>query len=492
MVENWTCSACQALNPPRRKVCWQCGRSRHEPIEQPLESAPDRGQPTGSTDGAPPGARLPASPSRSAERSGRPRLFTWALDWARPKGATRAPGLKGRRRFQLWWVPAALILTAAVAVFWGYQADRSDFEALAAAYRQANCAEVLARSERLAGRPHLAAVGDLRGRAEPYREDCVPFQAAVEQERAGQLVEALTAYHALVAWNEWSPLVEAVRQRARALFERSDPEALAGLGTCRQVGSLLANGLVPEPARFLPPLYLACGRYFEAGKRTGEAVEMYLALLQSYPAHELAAEARAAMLENPASCDWYGQVEALLAAEGTGIALEFLWQCGQDYQARGELVQAVGVFERLWEGYPAHQRAWEAEAALARTLVALARAGSTQPLADPETVGGSGGERAEVWIRNGWPLGMRVAFSGPEGRVAWLEACDACEVGAGAGLPACPEGTPMGRFELAPGTYEVMMAPAGERARQLFVGRWELAGGAAYEYCICPALAQDP
>lgn len=37
-MENWKCSKCKALNPPRRKKCWQCGISRLDPIPAGLES----------------------------------------------------------------------------------------------------------------------------------------------------------------------------------------------------------------------------------------------------------------------------------------------------------------------------------------------------------------------------------------------------------------------------------------------------------------------
>ena len=37
-MENWTCSKCKALNPPRRNKCWQCGNSRLDPTIVSVES----------------------------------------------------------------------------------------------------------------------------------------------------------------------------------------------------------------------------------------------------------------------------------------------------------------------------------------------------------------------------------------------------------------------------------------------------------------------
>jgi hypothetical protein len=229
----------------------------------------------------------------------------------------------------------------------------------------------------------------------------------------------------------------------------------------------------------------------------GEAVLRYRDFLAKYPASPLAPAALAqgkALLatSKPGEVATDGvcrALPALAAQQLLAAAAEpmptLLFACGLHYELAKQPSEALEYYTRFRREYPAHGLAAQVQTAYARAALAEAQAGGAGALPPPQATRGRGaGAQVEVVIRNDSPEPMSIVFSGPEVRVEELAACTTCERFTSPPPAGCPEKGPVGRYLLAPGSYDVVVKTTGERRVSPFRGAWTLDGAQGYASCF--------
>jgi tetratricopeptide (TPR) repeat protein len=511
MVENWTCSTCASLNPPRRDRCWNCGTHRIG-----VQSATAMGAST----------RKPAARARAASQ---------------------------RARLGIGVVASAVVMVIGYVAL-QYLLDRHNYNQGHAAYRQTDCSVAIGHYDKVLDGWRLTNIGGFTEFAQNERAECILFQAAVDRHEAKDLSGALAVYSDFVNGVSESVLTRAARQRTQRLFDQFPPSELAGQDLCERIDALLTNNLLPERDRYLPGFYLACGQVYgtlgqhgralaihkrllieyaehalsgeaEAAIRVnpivcqeidalqeeeviasradflpsiysncGQAYDteqayldsfaMYKALLINYPDHPLASSAETAFLYNLSTCERYQALEKTNIAERADFFPRLFYACGKAYTASQDYRQAIGMFEQFQSAYPGHSLASEVEAALAQAIVAEAKTSNVAEIPEPERTGFTSAGNTVVIIQNDSPEQLRIAFSGPESRIEELDACDSCKNYSIVGPVFCPEEGPIGRYALAPGEYDVVVEAIGDRGVTPFKGEWALGSGDEYFSCF--------
>ncbi|MBN1923096.1 MAG: tetratricopeptide repeat protein [Anaerolineae bacterium] len=254
---------------------------------------------------------------------------------------------------------------------------------------------------------------------------------------------------------------------------------------CERVDSLRENSTIARRPNLMPTLYYNCGQEYEKQSNWAKAKAMYELLLTEYPDHSLAAEVEASFLENPSACEMVDLLRKnSTVAERPNLLPTLYYNCGQEYEKQSNWANAIAMYEDFLSGYPSHSLASEVEAALARSIVAWARATSGGEIPAPERSGSTGSGFAEVVIQNDSPKRLRIVFSGPESRVAELDACSSCTNYTGAGPLYCPEKGPIGRYTLTPGQYDVVVESVSDSGTRPWTGDWSLGRGNQYHSCF--------
>jgi tetratricopeptide (TPR) repeat protein len=286
--------------------------------------------------------------------------------------------------------------------------------------------------------------------------------------------EAFTMYATLLTHDPDHPLVGA---------------AISALPTyrisCERADSLQGNLPAALRTKVMPQLYSNCGQTYDAEGRQREAFETYEALLTHHADHPLADAAAAALLASETACQ-----NAVLLQDNEAIARrpDFLPQlysnCGSTYEAKKDYAGAIRMYERFLAEYPEHSLASQVEAALARAIVEDLRTEEAGTLPPPQPTGWGSAGLATVVIRNDSPESIRLAFSGPDGRVEELESCPSCTTYNLTGPSFCPARGPVGRYTFKPGQYDVVVESVTDPTIQPFKGRWTLDTGRTYSHCF--------
>lgn len=235
-----------------------------------------------------------------------------------------------------------------------------------------------------------------------------------------------------------------------------------------------------------------------AGEKPGDAVMSYSAFVTKYADSPLngPATARAQALvgdtaaETLISADLCQAIDTLAGQQLIGAPAEqippILYACGQAYEGADNPADALLFYERFRAEYPDHALAADVEAAFARATIADATASGAGALPAPEAVGASSesGGTVTVVIQNDSTERLSMVFSGPEVRVEELEPCAECSDFSGNEPTACPELGPVGRYVLAPGTYDVVVKSSGNSGVTPFRGTWTLDPGQEYSSCF--------
>ena len=178
-------------------------------------------------------------------------------------------------------------------------------------------------------------------------------------------------------------------------------------------------------------------------------------------------------------------LESQRFVEGASVLPPLLFECGRALASTGAFAEALIALDRFRAEFPAHDLRIQVDEAYASAVLAEAAAAGAAPLPQPDTVGPSAGSANSVSlvIRNDSPEHLTIVFSGPEVHVEQLPACPECQEFAGQAPEACPDKGPIGRYEVAPGEYSVVVkATAGDRITP-FRGTWNLEAGTEYSEC---------
>ncbi|NTU86210.1 MAG: hypothetical protein HGA45_43930 [Chloroflexales bacterium] len=163
-----------------------------------------------------------------------------------------------------------------------------------------------------------------------------------------------------------------------------------------------------------------------------------------------------------------------------------LYACGQAYEGADNFSEALRFYERFRGEYPDHSLTEEVRVAFVRATVSEAAALGAGALPAPQSVGASGesGGNVTVLIQNDSAERLSMVFSGPEVRVEELEPCAECSDFSGSEPTACPELGPVGRYVMAPGTYDVVVKASGNSGVTPFRGTWTLEPSQEYSSCF--------
>jgi len=263
----------------------------------------------------------------------------------------------------------------------------------------------------------------------------------------------------------------------------AEASILANPGACEETEALKKTDIAKRE-NFMPRLYQSCGQAYDKAKNQQDSFDMYKALLAEYPDHEFATEAEASILANPAACKETEALKKTDIAKRADFMPSLYYNCGQAYEKDGDWENAVAMYEVFLAEYPDHALASDVETALARSIVAQAKASGAGEIPQPDRSGSAGSGVTVVVIQNDSPERLRIIFSGPESRIEELEACSSCQTYSFIGPMFCPELGPIGRYTLKPGQYDVVVESISDTGVTPWVGSWNLVSGDKYFSCF--------
>ncbi len=162
-----------------------------------------------------------------------------------------------------------------------------------------------------------------------------------------------------------------------------------------------------------------------------------------------------------------------------------LLACGESFEGEADFANALTMFDRIRQTYPDHPLHTAAAEGFVRATLAEADATGAGELPTPTAVGSTGGTGAAlVVIRNASNEELTIVFSGPEQRVEEMAACTECAVFSNDEPDVCPTGGPEARYEIEPGTYDVVVKATTGSSIIPFRGSWTLDPGQEYTQCF--------
>jgi tetratricopeptide (TPR) repeat protein len=384
------------------------------------------------------------------------------------------------------WFPAALIVIAFGYGVFRYYMNKSNYENGHKAYQNADCATAIHYfDDILDGWRVLDVDGQPALLAQQQKEDCLPFQAAVDQQNAGNLDQALVAYADFISIHDGSVLVDAARGRVSSLFEKSKTSTLISDTSCTSIDVLLKVNAVPQPDVYLPPFFLSCGQLWDAAKDSQKSFGMYEALLSEYPTYPEAGEAEASLLQNFSTCAEISSLKSNPVIVQRKDFIPSLYSfCGKAYENQKDWSNAITMYDNLLAEYPDYALTAGAEAALARSIVAQASEEGGGVIPAPEKSGNTSTGETEVTIQNDSPEELRIVFSGPESRVEKLTSCGLCQKYTAVGPAYCPTQGPIANYTLQPGEYDVVVESLSDSTIKPWTGNWSLVSGSKYDSCF--------
>jgi hypothetical protein len=202
---------------------------------------------------------------------------------------------QSKRRPLLGWLIATLAIIVIGYSSTRYFVDRINYNEGFRAFYNADCATAIRHFNIVINGWRLIDIGGYSARAQSIKEECLPYQEAVEKQQSGDLSSALVAYADFAHVHPIGPLNQGARDRITSLFEQ--PSELASEGSCRIIKTLLEQNLILQQEINLPPFYFACAQIYEKDGAWGEVIAMYNNIVADYPGHTLASDAEAAMAQ---------------------------------------------------------------------------------------------------------------------------------------------------------------------------------------------------
>ena len=190
-------------------------------------------------------------------------------------------------------------------------------------------------------------------------------------------------------------------------------------------------------------------------------------------------------LATEAFCDQFDYLQQNnFIPTGNNVLPDLMYQCGQMYFANNNFLKVVNIDEEFLSRYPNDPRASDVESALARSIVASSKSSSAGTIPAPNLSGITAGGSAVVIARNDSPNRLRIALSGPDGRVEELPACASCTTYSSFGPLSCPDLGPVGRYTVTPGQYDVVVQSISDTSVTPWTGTWNLGSGDEYSSCF--------
>ena len=129
------------------------------------------------------------------------------------------------------------------------------------------------------------------------RDECAALLAATQGSPAAP--ELLIAYVEFMEGRMYSALSDVVRNDAQALVESAGAQ-LWTVATCDELNALEREGIVADSDD--PAIQISCAVAYDAAGRADDSLQFAMSVLSGSPGPEVAAQASALVVDNPAAC----------------------------------------------------------------------------------------------------------------------------------------------------------------------------------------------
>lgn len=190
-------------------------------------------------------------------------------------------------------------------------------------------------------------------------------------------------------------------------------------------------------------------------------------------------------LAQPEVCD---RLDAMLTAKVLPPSDQVLpalsFTCGQNFVAKENYDGAVHRFQQILNDFPEHAIVPEVETAMAKAMLAQAKATGAGEMPQPQRSGVAARGSSVIVIRNDSPHAMKIMLTGAETRFEELAPCVDCQTFTDEAPEACPGLGPVGVYTVKPGPYSVIVSSVSSGRVTPFVGEWRLKSGVEYSNCF--------
>jgi len=193
--------------------------------------------------------------------------------WLQPAAWQVLGSLLLRQYYKSLIVTITIALLGPVAI--QYLLDLYNFNQGHQAYQRADCTTAIKHFDPMLKGWRAIDMEQKRAVAQQAQQECLAFQVAVDQQKAGNFSVALLTYNNFINDYSNSILVEASRQQVESIFETVPPFEIASYESCNSIGNLLKNSLIPSPDQNLPRFHLACGQVYQTEHLYLEALDQF-------------------------------------------------------------------------------------------------------------------------------------------------------------------------------------------------------------------------
>ncbi|MCA2504873.1 MAG: HEAT repeat domain-containing protein [Microcystis sp. M54BS1] len=193
--------------------------------------------------------------------------------WLQPAAWQVLGSLLLRQYYKSLIVTITIALLGPVAI--QYLLDLYNFNQGHQAYQRADCTTAIKHFDPMLKGWRAINMEQKRAVAQQAQQECLAFQVAVDQQKAGNFSVALLTYNNFINDYSNSILVEASRHQVESIFETVPPFEIASHESCNSIGNLLKNSLIPSPDQNLPRFHLACGQVYQTEHLYLEALDQF-------------------------------------------------------------------------------------------------------------------------------------------------------------------------------------------------------------------------
>jgi hypothetical protein len=217
-----------------------------------------------------------------------------------------------------------------------------------------------------------------------------------------------------------------------------------------------------------------------AAEDTAQLAGLQLAFVVDQASHPDAAALTEALRANYGACGMLDRIRTSIPAPvGETLYIDTTFMCAQFSDFVGDVPGAIELYRSFIAAAADDVRIADAEAALARNMIADARANDAEQLQDIGRSGSSGSDLAQFVFRNDTEYEQTLVITGPETRFVTIEASPTSSTYTVEPLD-CRTDVPSVTLDLVPGTYDILLSDEVVEAQ---VGTWQLDRGAAYDWC---------
>ncbi len=175
-----------------------------------------------------------------------------------------------------------------------YLFDSRNYKEGNTAFNQNNCPVAVEQFNQIINKWRMFDLFGYQSLAQKQRKECLTLLAATEQEKVGNISQALVNYNIVIYENSQAgKLREIASDRFNAILAKYNPSAIVSSQFCDDV-TKIESLLTSENSLKLPSFYLACGEKYTNLKAYEQANKLFETFLNKYPKHSLIPQVKAA------------------------------------------------------------------------------------------------------------------------------------------------------------------------------------------------------